>query len=107
MFSGGLLSLLDILLQKFTQYNHHQNNYERSLLKGKVPTGLKLKKCPTFQPVSADFYRNWNNVLYNAEKELVKLLLEELKKAITKIDTDIAIEIETKYAKTTREERKH
>ena len=32
----------------------------------------------------------------NAEKKLVKLLLEESKKVITKIDTNITIEIETK-----------
>ena len=43
-------------------------------------------------------------MLYDAEKKLVKLLLEESKKVITKIDTDIAIEIETKYPETTREE---
>ena len=36
----------------------------------------------------------------------MKLLLEELKKVITKIDTDIATEIETKYPETTREEWK-
>ena len=35
----------------------------------------------------------------------MKLLLEESKKVITKIDTDIAIEIETKYPETTQEER--
>ena len=45
------------------------------------------------------------NVSYNAEKYLVKLLLEESKKVITKIDTEIAIEIEMKYPETTEEER--
>ena len=104
-FSGRLLSRLDIFLQKFTRYNHHQKNYERSLLEGIVLAGFKLKKSPTFQPVSPDFDLNWNNVLYDAEKKLVKLLLEEPKKVITKIDTDIAIEIETKYPETTQEER--
>ena len=44
-------------------------------------------------------------MLYDAEKKLVKLLLEESKKVITKIDTDIAIEIETKYPETAQEER--
>ena len=39
------------------------------------------------------------------KKKLVKLLLEESKKVITKIDTDIAIEIETKYLEKTQEER--
>ena len=44
-------------------------------------------------------------MLYDAGKKLVRLLLEESKKVITKIDTDIAVEIETKYPETTREER--
>ena len=74
------------------------------LLEGIVPTGLKLKKCTAFQTVSPDFDLNWNNVLYDAEKKRVKLLLEESKKVIAKIDTDIPIEIETKYPETTQEE---
>ena len=44
VFSGGLFSQLDILLQRFTQYNHQQKNHERSLQEETVPTGLKLKK---------------------------------------------------------------
>ena len=34
VFSGGILLHLDILFQKSTQYNHHKDNYERSLLEG-------------------------------------------------------------------------
>ena len=105
VFSGGSLSRLDILLQKFTRCNHHQKNYEQNFVEGIVPTGLKLKKGSAFHPVSADFDLNWNNVLYDAEKKLVRLLLEESKKVITKIDTGVAIEIETKYPEPTREER--
>ena len=79
VFLGGLLSRLDILLQKFTRYNHHQKNYEQGFLEVITPARLKLKKRPAFQPVSAGFDLNWNNVLYDAEKKLVKLLLEESK----------------------------
>ena len=102
---GGLLSRLDILLQKFTRYNHHQKNYERSLLEGIVTTGLRLKKHPVFQPVPPDFDLNWN-VLHETEKKLVKLYAWRIKKVITKIDTDIAIEVETKYPEATREKSK-
>ena len=42
-------------------------------------------------------------MLYDAEKKLVKSQLQESEKAITKTDTDIAIEIETTYPETTRE----
>ena len=45
-------------------------------------------------------------MLYDAEKKLVKLLLEESKKIITKIDTGIAIEIEAKYPKQHRKKEK-
>ena len=44
-------------------------------------------------------------MLYDAEKKLVKLLFKESKKVITKIDTDIAIKIETKYSERARVER--
>ena len=70
-----------------------------------VPLEFKLKKRPAFQPVSPDFDLNWNNLLYDAEKKLVKSLLEESKKVITKIEIDITTETETKYPETTQEER--
>ena len=35
----------------------------------------------------------------------MELLIEESKKVITEIDTDIATEIESKYLETTQEER--
>ena len=44
-------------------------------------------------------------MLHDAEKKFVKLLLEESKKVITKIDTNIATEIETKYPETAQKER--
>ena len=77
IFSAGLLSQLDILLQKFIRYNHYQKNYERSLLEGAA--WLKLKKSVAFLPVSADFDLNCSNILNDVEKKQVKLLLEETK----------------------------
>ena len=44
VFSGGLLSGLDLLLQKSIRFNHHKLNYERSLFEGIIPTGLKISK---------------------------------------------------------------
>ena len=77
IFSAGLLSRLDILLQKFIRYNRYQKNYERSLLERTA--WLTLKKSVAFLPVSADFDLNCNNVLNDVEKKQVKLLLEESK----------------------------
>ena len=55
IFSGGIISHLDILFQKSIQYNHHKENYEKSLLEGIITTGLKLNKQPAFEPVSENF----------------------------------------------------
>ena len=77
------------LFQKSIRYNHDKANYERSLLEGIIPTGLKLNKRPAFEPVSENFPFQWNNVLFDAEKKLVKLLLEESEKVIEKIEIDM------------------
>ena len=66
---------------------------ERSLMERVIPTGLKLKKRSAFQLVLEDFDLNWNEVLSDAEEKLVILLLEESKRVITKIGTDITNEI--------------
>ena len=57
IFSGGLLPQLDLLLQKSIRYNHHKQNYERSLFEGIIPTGLKINKKPAFQPISGNFHQ--------------------------------------------------
>lgn len=66
---------------------------ERSLMERVIPTGLKLKKRSAFQLVLEDFDLNWNEVLSDAEEKLVILQLEESKRVITKIGTDITNEI--------------
>ena len=86
LFSGGILSSLDVLFQKSIRYNHHKNNYERSLLEGIIPTSLKLNERPALETVA-------DNVLFDTEKKLVKLLLEESKKVIGKIEIDINNEV--------------
>ena len=66
---------LDYLLQKNYRYEHHLQNYQTSLKTGLIPNGLKIKKSPAITPVSKDFNTKWNEVLYNAEKNSIKLLL--------------------------------
>ena len=65
VFSGGLLSRLDLLLQKSIRYNHHKQNYEGRVFEGIIPAGLKKT---AFQPISSNFYQQWNTVLYDTEK---------------------------------------
>ena len=105
VFNGGLLSQLDLLLQKSIRYNHHKQNYERSLFEGIIATGLKINKKPAFQPISGNFYQKWNTVLYDTEKRLVKLLLEESEKVIQAVETGITREIDKKFPDYTDSER--
>ena len=99
VFSGGILSRLDILyggilFQKSILFNHHKVNYERNLLEGIIPTDA-------FEPVPDNFLFQWNNVLFDAEKKLAKLLLEESEKVIEKTEIDISNEVKENYAGST------
>ena len=84
---------LERLLQKSLRYQHYQKNYEKSLETGIIPKGLKIKKVPAFQPVYEDFFIKWEEILYNAEKNLVELSLYESSKVIAKIEIDFSNEI--------------
>ena len=63
---------------------------------GIIPSGLKIKKKPAFQPVSEDFEAKWNSILYNAEINIVELLLHEAEKVIAKIQVEIQAEVNEK-----------
>ena len=76
------------------RYQHHWYNYEKSLETGITLKVLKIKKASAFHPVSDDFYIKWEEVLYNAEKNLVQLLLYESWKVIAKIELDLTNEIQ-------------
>ena len=69
------LEHLDKMLLKSLRYKHHQLNYEKNLCRDVIPKGFRIRKDPSFQPVSDDFRIKWSKVIYNAEKNLVELLL--------------------------------
>ena len=48
---------------------------------------------PAFHPTSEDFFIKWKEILYNAEKKLVDLLLYESSKFIAEIEIDFSNEI--------------
>ena len=52
---------------------------------------------PAFQPVSEDFFIKWGQILSNAEKNLVELLLYESSRVIAKIEIDFSKEIYKLY----------
>ena len=62
-----------------------QGKLPYSLLEGLIPSGLKINKHPAFESVTDDFENQWNSVLYDAEKRLVKLLLKESKNVVAKV----------------------
>ena len=76
-----------------------------------IPSGLKINKRPTFESVTDDFQNQWNSVLHDAEKRLVKLLLKESENVVAKVQSEIELEIldsQTTYEVTLeRLEQKH
>ena len=102
---------LDYLYRKSLRYQHHRENYLTSLLEGLIPSGLKINKRPAFELVTDEFENQWNSVLYDAEKRLVKLLLGESENVVAKVQSEIELEIldsETTYEVTLeRLEQKH
>ena len=60
-------------------------NYLKSLEERIVPRGLKLSNEPAFSPISENFKSKWYKVLWNAERDLVKLLLLQSDVVIEKI----------------------
>ena len=85
------LSHLDLLVQKSLRYKHHKLNYIQSLEEGIIPSGLKIKKKLAFQQMS-----EWKSILYNAERNIVELLLYKAEKVIATIQVEIQAEVNEK-----------
>ena len=52
-----------------------------------------------------NFHQQWSTVLYDTEKRLVKLLLEESEKVIETVETDITREMDKNFPDNTDRER--
>ena len=102
---GETFSHLDLLVQRSLRYKHHKLNYIQSLEEGIIPSGLKIKKKPAFQIVSDYFEDKWNSILYNAERNIVELLLYEVEKVIAKIQVEIQEEVDEKNPEKFERER--
>ena len=85
------------LLYKTMRYQHHRQNYVESMRTETVPKGLRIKKAPAFEPISKNFYIGWDEVLYNAEKNLIELLLHESSKVVAKLEVDLSNGIRELY----------
>ena len=91
---------LDIFYEKSLCYQHHQENYQTSLLQGLIPFGLRIKKHPAINAISDTFDKQLNFVLYDAEEKLVKLLLKETECNVNETEIQIEIEISNDYPTT-------
>ena len=92
VINDGFMNL-DILLQTSFWYQHHYKNYEKSIALDLIPQGLKIKKRPASEPISKDFNIKWNNILRNAERNLVELLLNESLKVVERVELDLDLEL--------------
>ena len=61
------------------------------------PFGLQLKKIAQIETIS-DFPTKWSNIVYDAERKLVNLLLDETKVMHKKMENDFDEVLRTSYA---------
>ena len=66
---------------------------------------MQINKKPAFQPISSNIYQQSNTLLYDTEKRLEKLLLEESEKVIETVKTDITREMDKKFPDSTDSKR--
>ena len=64
-----------------------------------IPKSLKMKKRPAFEPIPKDFNINWNNVLRDAERNLVELLLNESLKVVERVELDLDLGLKRFFPK--------
>ena len=74
------LNKVDLLYQRVLKNQHHAENYMESLAQDITSYGLQFKKKAVISSFSPDFKNRWNNVLKEAERKLLKLLLKEVLK---------------------------
>ena len=87
----------DILLKKFLRYQHHCKNYEDNMTLDLIPKGFQIKERHAFEPVSKDFNIKWNNILRDAERNLIELLRNQSSKVVERVELDLDLELERVY----------
>ena len=96
---------LDWFFQKLLRYEHYAENYKLAVDQQIIPFGLRINKAPAIQPISEDFYDQWNTILYDSEKRLVRLLLEETQKVVEETRTEFNENLEVNYPRNYEEEK--
>ena len=89
--------IADRIYQRVLRYEHHQENYQSSLQHGITPFSLQLKKLAQIETISENFPSKWSNILYDAKRKLVNLLLDETKVMHTKLENDFDEVVRTSH----------
>ena len=89
--------IADRIYQRVLRYEHHQENYQSSLQHGIIPFSLQLKKLAQIETISENFPSKWSNILYDAKRKLVNLLLDETKVMHTKLENDFDEVVRTSH----------
>ena len=87
------------------RYEHHAENYKLALDQQIIPFGLRINKAPAIQPISQDFNNQWNTILYDSEKGLIRLFSEETQKVVEKTRTGFNKNLEVDYPHHHKEEK--
>ena len=97
------MHITDRIYQRMLRYEHHREHYKNSLLNNITPYGLQLKKKAQIETVSEDFSVKWTNVLYEAERKLVQLLVKESQLMYNKNDKELNDTIKSAYPENSEE----
>ena len=88
---------VDLPYQHALKYGHHAKYYKESILEDITPFGLRLKKKAAINPRSPDFNIEWNGILKDAERKLLKLLLKGVQDISRNADKELKESIEKEH----------
>ena len=58
---------------------------------------MQIRKDAAFEPISNDFQIKWNEIVYNAEKTFVELLLYESSNTVAKLEVHCNKELQNRH----------
>lgn len=77
-------------LLKRKSHLHWHIHFFRQYIEANInPQGLRIRTYPTLKEPSDSFKKDWERVLTNSSRELMKLLVSQYDKDLTQLDTDI------------------
>ena len=82
------IHIADRIYQRMVPYEHHQENYQSSIQHGISLFGLQLQKLAQIETITEDFSTKWSNIIYDAERKLVNVLLYETKVMHKNLEND-------------------